>query len=66
MIEKNVKTDFSAGFSPMMGQATEVRFRDEVVGGVAVGLDEDGSLILRTDENKQLRVSAGDASIIKR
>lgn len=54
------------GFSPMMGQATEVRFRDEVVGGVAVGLDEDGSLILRTDENKQLRVSAGDASIIKR
>jgi biotin-(acetyl-CoA carboxylase) ligase len=50
----------------MMGRAVEVRFRDEVVSGEAVGLDDDGSLILQTNANNQLRVSAGDASIIKR
>lgn len=54
------------GLAPMMGRAVEVRFRDEVVSGEAVGLDDDGSLILQTNANNQLRVSAGDASIIKR
>ncbi|MFO7570300.1 MAG: biotin--[acetyl-CoA-carboxylase] ligase [Smithellaceae bacterium] len=52
--------------TPMMGQTVQVMFRDEALCGRAVGLDEDGSLILATDDHKEIRVSAGDATIIKR
>lgn len=54
------------GLAPMIGQTVKVMFREEAVSGKAVGLDEDGSLMLRTDQNETLRVSAGDATIIKR
>ena len=52
--------------TPMIGKTVQVRFSEEVVSGTACGLDEDGSLILQTDLNSTLRVSAGDATIIKR
>lgn len=54
------------GRTPMIGQIVQVMFREEAVRGKAMGLDEDGSLILLTDKNETFRVSAGDATIIKR
>ena len=52
--------------SPMIGQSVSVMFREDVVSGKAVGLAEDGALMLLTDENITVNVSAGDATIIKR
>ena len=54
------------GLTPMIGQTVQVVFREEVVSGKATGLDEDGSLILQTDASEIFRVTAGDATIIKR
>ena len=54
------------GLTPMMGQAVRVMFQGEVVSGCAIGLGEDGSLNLLTAGNKEVNVSAGDATIIKR
>jgi BirA family transcriptional regulator, biotin operon repressor / biotin---[acetyl-CoA-carboxylase] ligase len=51
--------------SPMIGQTVRVMFKDDKIEGKAIGLDDDGSLILLTDENKEVKVSAGDATIIK-
>jgi biotin-(acetyl-CoA carboxylase) ligase len=50
----------------MIGQTVQVTFQEETVSGKAIGLDEDGSLILLTAGNKELKVSAGDATIVKR
>jgi BirA family transcriptional regulator, biotin operon repressor / biotin---[acetyl-CoA-carboxylase] ligase len=52
--------------SPMIGQTVQVIFKDETVEGKATGLDDDGSLILIIEGNKEIKVSAGDATIIKR
>jgi BirA family biotin operon repressor/biotin-[acetyl-CoA-carboxylase] ligase len=52
--------------SPMIGQTVQVIFQKEAVSGKAIGLDEDGSLILLAAGNKELKVSAGDATIVKR
>ncbi len=52
--------------TPMIGRRVQVMFKDEMIEGKAAGLDEDGSLILFTDENKKVKVSAGDATILKR
>ncbi|MCX5848892.1 MAG: biotin--[acetyl-CoA-carboxylase] ligase [Deltaproteobacteria bacterium] len=52
--------------APMIGQMVQVMFREEEVSGRATGLDDDGSLILLIDKNETLRVSAGDATILKR
>jgi BirA family biotin operon repressor/biotin-[acetyl-CoA-carboxylase] ligase len=49
----------------MIGQTVQVVFKDEIVAGKAIGIDEDGSLILVDKENKEIIVSAGDATIIK-
>ena len=54
------------GLSPMIGQMVQVMFNEEVVSGKAIGIDDDGSLILLTAENKQINISAGDATIVKR
>ncbi len=51
--------------SPMIGEMVQVKFQEEAVSGKAIGLDEDGSLILLTADNKEVKVSAGDATIIK-
>jgi biotin-(acetyl-CoA carboxylase) ligase len=50
----------------MIGQTVQVMFREEAVNGKATGLDEDGSLILLAVGNKEFKVSAGDATIVKR
>jgi BirA family biotin operon repressor/biotin-[acetyl-CoA-carboxylase] ligase len=52
--------------SPMIGQTVQVMFQEEAVSGKAIGLDEDGSLILLAAGNKKLKVSAGDATIVNR
>jgi BirA family biotin operon repressor/biotin-[acetyl-CoA-carboxylase] ligase len=52
--------------SPMIGQTVQVMFREESVSGKAIGLDEDGSLILLAAGNKEFKVSAGDATIVNR
>jgi len=52
--------------APMIGGPVSVRYGEETVSGEAAGIDDDGSLILRTAEHKIIRVSAGDATILKR
>lgn len=52
--------------SPMIGCFASVMFNGEAVEGEAVGLDDDGSLILRTASDKLIKVCAGDATILKR
>jgi len=52
-------------FSPMIGQNVQVMFRDEGVSGKALGLDEDGSLIILNVNGETVKVSAGDATIVK-
>jgi BirA family biotin operon repressor/biotin-[acetyl-CoA-carboxylase] ligase len=52
--------------SPMIGQTVQVMFQEEAVSGKAIGLDEDGFLILLAAGNKEFKVSAGDATIVKR
>ena len=51
--------------SLMIGQTVKVVFQEEVVSGKAIDLDEDGSLILLA-EDREFKVSAGDATIAKR
>lgn len=50
--------------SEMIGKTVSVMFQNDAVSGEAVGLDEDGSLILRTATNQRKTVSAGDATIL--
>jgi biotin-(acetyl-CoA carboxylase) ligase len=50
----------------MIGQTVQVIFQEEAVSGKAIGLDEDGSLILLAAGNKEFKISAGDATIVKR
>jgi biotin-(acetyl-CoA carboxylase) ligase len=50
----------------MIGETVHVTFQEEAVSGTAIGMDEDGSLILLTENHKELKVSAGDATIVKR
>jgi BirA family biotin operon repressor/biotin-[acetyl-CoA-carboxylase] ligase len=52
--------------TPMIGRTVQVIFKDETIEGKAAGLDEDGSLILLATGNKEVKVSAGDATILKR
>ncbi|MGA2780348.1 MAG: biotin--[acetyl-CoA-carboxylase] ligase [Smithella sp.] len=52
--------------TPMIGQTVQVMFGEEEVNGKAIGLDDDGSLILLAAGNKEFKVSAGDATIIKK
>jgi BirA family biotin operon repressor/biotin-[acetyl-CoA-carboxylase] ligase len=52
-------------FATMIGQNVQVMFCNEVVSGKALGLDDDGSLIILTVNNETVKVSAGDATIIK-
>jgi BirA family transcriptional regulator, biotin operon repressor / biotin---[acetyl-CoA-carboxylase] ligase len=49
--------------APMIGQKVQVVFKDEIIAGKAAGLDDDGSLILVGEANKEIKVMAGDATI---
>lgn len=51
--------------APMISQNVQVMFHDEVVSGKALGLGDDGSLIILTANNESVTVSAGDATILK-
>jgi BirA family biotin operon repressor/biotin-[acetyl-CoA-carboxylase] ligase len=51
--------------APMIGQTVAVIFKDEAIEGKATGLDDDGSLILLTEGMNEIKVTAGDATIIK-
>ena len=51
--------------APMIGQNVQVMFLDKAVSGKALDLDDDGSLIILTVENEKLKISAGDATILK-
>jgi len=51
--------------APMIGQNVQVMFLDEKVSGRVLDLDEDGSLIILTAKNEKLKISAGDATILK-
>ena len=51
--------------SEMIDKTVSIVFHNEAVSGKAVGLDEDGSLILLTANNQKMSVSAGDATILK-
>jgi len=49
----------------MIGQMVQVKFGKESIKGKAVDLDDEGSLILLSEDNKEIKVSAGDATIIR-
>lgn len=53
-------------FAIMIGQDIHVVFGDEIIEGKAKDIDGDGALILFVEGNKEIKVSAGDATIIKR
>lgn len=75
-LEKWYKQLLQKGFSsvkgtwlemtPMIGQKVQVMFKDETIEGQATGIDDDGSLILLEADNKEIKVTAGDATILKR
>ncbi len=51
--------------SLMIGQKVQVMFKDEIISGAAVDLDDDGSLILLAEDGKRIKASAGDATIMR-
>lgn len=52
--------------SAMIGRTVSVMFQEETLKGRAIGLGEDGSLMLLTEQNETRLVSAGDATILKK
>ena len=52
--------------APMIGRDVSVGFENELIVGRAVGLDEDGALLILSADGTQRRVSAGDATILKK
>lgn len=54
------------GLAPMIGQDVQVMFLNEKVSGKALDLDDDGALIVLTAKNEKLKISAGDATILKK
>ena len=52
--------------TPMIGQTVQVIFQDEKIEGKATGIDDEGSLIILAERNKEIKVYAGDATILKR
>ena len=49
--------------TPMIGQNVQVIFKDEMIEGKATGIDDGGSLIILAEGNKEIKISAGDATI---
>jgi biotin-(acetyl-CoA carboxylase) ligase len=49
----------------MIGKRVQIMSGDEVIRGKALGIDEQGSLILLTAEDGKIKISAGDATILK-
>jgi BirA family biotin operon repressor/biotin-[acetyl-CoA-carboxylase] ligase len=51
--------------APMIGKRVQITSGDEVISGKALGIDEQGSLLLLTAEGRKIKISAGDATILK-
>ena len=51
--------------SSMIGKPVSVLCSGETITGLADGLDGDGALMLRTKGSETVKVSAGDATILK-
>lgn len=49
----------------LIGCEVQINYHKEIIRGIAQGIDEDGALLIRGAESKEIRVMAGDASIIK-
>jgi len=74
-LEKWYKQQLQKGFGPvknkwleltsMINQMIEVKFGTENIEGKAVGLDDNGALILLSEDHREIKVSAGDATIIR-
>ena len=61
---KGIRAPFLA-YSDLEGKPIQVVFRNDVQIGIAAGIDEDGSILLKTKEGEVRRVMAGDVSIMK-
>ena len=61
----NAVQDKWLSLAPMIGENVQIMFREEAISGRAIGLNDDGSLILLTADDKEISISAGDATIIK-
>ncbi|MEN6623401.1 MAG: biotin--[acetyl-CoA-carboxylase] ligase [Smithella sp.] len=53
-------------FSPMIGKNVQIKFQNEKIIGKALGLADDGSLIIFTAAEEELKISAGDATILNK
>lgn len=51
--------------TPMIGKKVRVMLREEIHQGTAIGISNEGALILQTAGGKEVKISAGDATIIK-
>lgn len=51
--------------APMIGRKIKIVFINEIIEGTAAGLDDHGSLIVITEGNRKITVSAGDSSIVR-
>ncbi len=75
-LERWYETFLHAGFakvreewltrSDMAGKRVRVLFRDEVQEGVVEGIDRDGALLIANGQGDVRRITAGDATIMKR
>jgi len=75
-LERWYETFLHAGFAPvreewlarsdMAGKRVRVLFRGEVQEGVVEGIDRDGALLLADGRGDVRRITAGDATIMKR
>ena len=75
-LERWYETFLHAGFAPvreewlarsdMAGKRVRVLFRDEVQEGVVEGIDRDGALLIADEQGAVRRITAGDATIMKR
>jgi BirA family biotin operon repressor/biotin-[acetyl-CoA-carboxylase] ligase len=52
--------------APMIGQNVQIMFQNEKVIGKALDLADDGSLIILSADNEKMKISAGDATILKK
>jgi BirA family transcriptional regulator, biotin operon repressor / biotin---[acetyl-CoA-carboxylase] ligase len=52
--------------APMIGQDVQIMLQNEKIVGKALDLADDGSLIVLMADNEKLKISAGDATILKR
>jgi BirA family biotin operon repressor/biotin-[acetyl-CoA-carboxylase] ligase len=53
------------GLTEMVGQPVQVRFGAGLQAGIVVGIDGDGALLLGQPDGSVLRVTAGDATVVK-